>query len=542
MTLDKGSVYIGSAARGAFSVAMAFAIGFHVGGAAGGAILAGIVALMGVDVVMSARVGLSDRAVFGLLICLALLVIAAVVFGWLMHAEGITAFANAFLAPFNCAIENDLGMAALGAVLGALLGAADAHMRVGSYGRSRQGLRPAAPGASAPAEPPQDLRQERLEIIALSPERFCFSFPRPFQLVIGALGLCAALLAWRAAAYLVHAACFGLTGIALLPRGYPQVGAVGALALAFVWMSVAALFVLAAGLVAHVSREGHIRLNRRGVAVAISALLLWQLGAAFLALWAQLPGVPGIPPVAIVLCGASSGIAGFLLLARGARQFAIARMHMALGADEVLRRDGREPVLYLRSFESDQVRAPGSDGSKAYKVDVATEHVILPRFWVDRRDLTFEEFICRAMARFAPVIAIGRPGEKLPRLGASRKYVANHCWQSEVRGLMGIAKLTCLVLGESEGLLWEFRQLMEQDDPAKVLLLVPQGDDACFDWHAFIAKAAGQAGLTALPADIPGDTLAVFFRTGWRPVVIRGQPIACSYTRIARLLLGQHHR
>jgi len=71
------------------------------------------------------------------------------------------------------------------------------------------------------------------------------------------------------------------------------------------------------------------------------------------------------------------------------------------------------------------------------------------------------------------VIAIGRPGEKLPPAGAAREYVPDGEWQARVGELIAECRYVCVVAGTSEGLLWECRMLSEARALAKVVVVFP---------------------------------------------------------------------
>lgn len=131
------------------------------------------------------------------------------------------------------------------------------------------------------------------------------------------------------------------------------------------------------------------------------------------------------------------------------------RRCLAADAREVLRHDTRPPVLYLRSFRDDGsgLRMPSW---VAYKSHERTE--------------SDEERMVRYLRSVGPVVAIGRPGESLPELGAARMYVSDDQWQAVVVELMSRAALVVLRLGSSPGLLWEFDTLATTVPPGKILL------------------------------------------------------------------------
>jgi hypothetical protein len=92
-----------------------------------------------------------------------------------------------------------------------------------------------------------------------------------------------------------------------------------------------------------------------------------------------------------VLC-----IIGVVCYMRGKRYHAIATH------DLLVRKDHRPPVVYLRSFKADEVTRRGTIFG-----DFQTE----------------EEVLAEVLSEFGPVVAIGKPGEELPELGAARLYV-----------------------------------------------------------------------------------------------------------------------
>ncbi len=123
-------------------------------------------------------------------------------------------------------------------------------------------------------------------------------------------------------------------------------------------------------------------------------------------------------------------------------------------AAQTLRVDGRAPVLYLRSFADDRTAA---------RVDDAVAYNIHSR----------EEQLVAALNAFGPVIAVGKPGEPLPHLGAARLYLPSDDWRTTVLRLMELSQLIVLHLGKGEGLWWEVGQARTTQPAGKLVLLVP---------------------------------------------------------------------
>lgn len=163
----------------------------------------------------------------------------------------------------------------------------------------------------------------------------------------------------------------------------------------------------------------------------------------------------------------------------GIRAFALARRGRQMGAVRVsksreaspsvpfsfLDPDGNEvgsiepsgAVLYLRPFEEDAAAAESS-GRGRYG-SLATE----------------EEHLAWALKPAGPLVAIGRPGEKLPELGAFRMYVGDEEWQDVVTHWLTRSRLVVLRTGvESAGFLWEVMHAPRLTAPQKLVLLVAQ--------------------------------------------------------------------
>jgi len=138
-----------------------------------------------------------------------------------------------------------------------------------------------------------------------------------------------------------------------------------------------------------------------------------------------------------------------------------AKQYAALQAGEMRRRDTRPPIILLRSFDDDVI---GVDRGPTVNTPLS--------FW-DAKALTLEEVIERALWLAGPVIAIGRPGEKLPPAGAAREYVPDGEWQARVGELIAECRYVSVVAGTSEGLLWECRMLSEAGALAKVVVVFP---------------------------------------------------------------------
>lgn len=108
-----------------------------------------------------------------------------------------------------------------------------------------------------------------------------------------------------------------------------------------------------------------------------------------------------------------------------------------------------------------------------------------------------EDQLADVLRPFGDLIAIGRPGERLPTPGAARMYVADTDWQTTILDRMRIAPLVVIRAGVGQGLFWELGQAITTLDPERMLILVL--DISASDYAAFAAQAQTVLGLS-LPA------------------------------------------
>jgi hypothetical protein len=158
------------------------------------------------------------------------------------------------------------------------------------------------------------------------------------------------------------------------------------------------------------------------------------------------------------------------LLTRGKRH----RARIVTSFDQLR---GVRYVFYLRPFALDlQMAAPPSDAPG----------------WLFRSSfelpwLTVEQFLIRQFAHIGRVVAIGRPGERLPLLGAERGYLPVDDWQDTVSELIRGAHVVLMSAVPSPGTVWEFLEALRTVSPTRLVLLV-YGEPGHYD--AFRAAAA----------------------------------------------------
>jgi hypothetical protein len=122
--------------------------------------------------------------------------------------------------------------------------------------------------------------------------------------------------------------------------------------------------------------------------------------------------------------------------------------------------DGRFALL-LRTFDDDRRR-----------ILLWSVRVQLP-FDLTQPWERLELQIVRAFRPLMPVIAVGRPGEPLPQLGARRFYVRDEDWREAVLYALKRCAAVIVVVGPGEGLRWEIGQALRRTPPDGAVFLFP---------------------------------------------------------------------
>lgn len=174
-------------------------------------------------------------------------------------------------------------------------------------------------------------------------------------------------------------------------------------------------------------------------------------------------------------------------------------------AMEVLRKGGPPPTLLLRSFVDDFAPLP--------HVEKTMRNV----YKLGSKD-TLEDEVARVFRKVGPVVAIGRPGEKLPPSGAARVWLPDDQWQPCVHDFLACSAFVVMVLGDpkdGDGLSWEIQQIFTHTQPYKIILLVPPHlDEATVRerWRKYTELSSGRV------TDYQEGVLMVRFRSDWSPV------------------------
>jgi hypothetical protein len=211
------------------------------------------------------------------------------------------------------------------------------------------------------------------------------------------------------------------------------------------------------------------------------------------------------------------------LFGQGKRMMTAMRAKSAV--EELSRPQARRPILYLRSFDIDQ------DAGRPAVADLFGHLIQAP---------TPEQTLARVLSRAGPVLAIGRPGEQLPRLGAARFYVTDDLWKQKVADIAKAAQLVVWTSGVSDGLRWEISYLLKAVPLRKLVLwahphlIEGAGPRREEEWKLF-CSSVGQAFPRPLPQTL-GETEFFIFADDGSPISI--EPKLGRWRRLTRRFLG----
>ena len=156
----------------------------------------------------------------------------------------------------------------------------------------------------------------------------------------------------------------------------------------------------------------------------------------------------------------------------------------------------KAPVLLLRSFADDIAGIP--------------PNALIPRLLWRRKRL--EETIGRQLSQAGPFVAIGKPGETLPQIGAHRLYVADTEWQDVVKSYIARAQPIILVAGKTTWVQWELANIVAASRIAHLLIVFPRNADSerAERWQNLKPAFAGTPWSAAAEAADVAGALALF--------------------------------
>lgn len=149
-------------------------------------------------------------------------------------------------------------------------------------------------------------------------------------------------------------------------------------------------------------------------------------------------------------------------------------------------------------------------------------------------------------------IAIGKPGETPPSLGAARSYLSDDEWRAQVLEWMRRAGLVAVIAGARRWVSWELEQLTAQGRLDRLLLLFPPpvGDADADERRRRVRSALESGGSRELAApnawratlqgqDLP-QVIALFQgRAGRLVAVVSARPRRTDYETSLRLAVAE---
>jgi hypothetical protein len=151
---------------------------------------------------------------------------------------------------------------------------------------------------------------------------------------------------------------------------------------------------------------------------------------------------------------------------------------------EALAKDPRPPILYLRPFKADKIRY-STMYSRLYWVRFVVRQGTLflrivrgePNMYVGEDPVSSaggsgEELVVSLLDPLGPVIAIGRPKERIPPAGAARLYVGDE-WKDVVHDLLNRAQMVLMFAGRTPHFEWELRKVFQNETFAPTILILP---------------------------------------------------------------------
>jgi len=243
-------------------------------------------------------------------------------------------------------------------------------------------------------------------------------------------------------------------------------------------------------------------------------------------------GVPdlGVPEPGLLVLG----LPGLGLLVLGAIIFRAARRLGSGDARQLMLRDPRPPVLYLRS-----------SGEDILKLRMATlgRPALVERFTLRRLD-GFEEVLVRQLSRYGPVVAVNPPGTRLAPLRSARETVDPPAEQAAVANWMAawMARSALIVFQAppsqaTVNLHWELRAVAEHGQWDKALVVIPPvpAEQLQASWRGFGRAYPGFWPYTV--AD-PNALVLTFQHGGWN-VTTADRRTEWSYTAALERVLGE---
>lgn len=121
--------------------------------------------------------------------------------------------------------------------------------------------------------------------------------------------------------------------------------------------------------------------------------------------------------------------------------------------------DNRKPVLFLRSFSDERIRLRGTHLRGAFSRAF--------------RSTSIEDLLANACMSFAPLVTLGKPGQKITPFGSYREYVDEDSWRKTVSQLIVGSRQIVIGLADTESIWWEVEKIFRANQESRTLFLFP---------------------------------------------------------------------
>ncbi|SFM56292.1 hypothetical protein SAMN05421805_101715 [Saccharopolyspora antimicrobica] len=128
--------------------------------------------------------------------------------------------------------------------------------------------------------------------------------------------------------------------------------------------------------------------------------------------------------------------------------------------------------------------------------------------------------MARSVAPFGRMVALGKPGDRLPRTGAERAYATDEQWQDEILAALDRANLVLLAAGPGQSLEWEVRQVVARGAPGRLAVVITRDQHQYEDFR----NSVGHLFPKGLPEHPPVRIRGKLFRSRYVRALIWFEP------------------
>jgi hypothetical protein len=231
-------------------------------------------------------------------------------------------------------------------------------------------------------------------------------------------------------------------------------------------------------------------------------------------------------PVTFVLFGAWQLVALGLLVAASFLLLRFFWRRVRRPATDIMTDASYAPIVFLRSFSDEMAK-------------VKSRRILNSAI---RRSERLEEILVSTVTAFGPTVAIGRPSERIPPLGAMRAYYSDDEWQPAIIDWINRAYLIVVMAGRSTMSLWELNYVLRGALVRKLVLVMPPDRDTATRqrrWAEICRIAEDTQWQQAVKSVRPDQLLALIFLQDGKLLQIDGdQSYQVDFELATRLLIG----